>query len=135
MMAWVHATVGAALGSQARNSPLAYAAGAASHLVCDLFPHRDFEMPVEMPLLAIALGLIAWRYGARSPQMAGALGAISPDFENGFMRLGLTKGMLYPTHTARWWFVGHGRAIRSPLNQIVLAALCIAALEMSRRSI
>ena len=111
----------------------AYAAGAASHLVCDLFPHRDFEMPVELPLLGVALGLIAWRYGWRSPQMAGALGAISPDFENGFKRLGMIETMVYPTHTDRWWFVGHGRAIRSPLNQIVLVSVCIGVLETMRR--
>ena len=133
MMAWVHATVGAALGSQTKNAAGAFAAGAASHLVCDLFPHRDFDMPVEMPLLAAALGLIAWRYGLKSAQMAGAFGAITPDFENGFMRLGWIKGMIYPSHTEKWWFVGHGRMIKSPLNQMILAAVCVFVLEAARR--
>jgi hypothetical protein len=129
MMAWVHAAVGAALGSRIGDRPGAVAGGVASHLICDLFPHRDYEMPVELPLLSCALGFIAWRHGVRSPQMAGALGAILPDVENGLERLGAVNGTLFPTHTKRSWYIGHGRKVSSPLPQIALALVCLLLAE------
>ena len=129
MMAWVHAAVGAALGSRIDDKPGAVAGGVASHLICDLLPHRDYEMPVELPLLSCALAFIAWRHGARSPQMAGALGAILPDIENGLERLGAVNGTLFPTHTKQSWYIGHGRKVSSPLPQILLAFVCLLLAE------
>ncbi|HEX5322838.1 MAG TPA: hypothetical protein VFW40_03570 [Capsulimonadaceae bacterium] len=129
MMAWVHAAVGAALGGRVGNKPGALAGGVASHLICDLLPHRDYEMPVELPLLAGTMGFIAWRYGARSTQMAGAVGAILPDIENGLERLNIVSGTLFPTHTKQSWFIGHGRKVESPLPQVCLAALCLLLAE------
>lgn len=101
-------------------------AGVCSHLLADLVPHRDYDLPVELPLLGATLGFVAWRFGIDSPQMAGAIGAITPDFENGFGRLGLLPGgTVFPTHTQRKWFIGHGRKVKSPLPQIVLALVCL----------
>ena len=129
-MAWVHATVGAAIGGRAPNRVVAFAAGVVSHLVCDLAPHRDYDLPIEIPLLGIALAAIAHRRGIDSLEMIGALGAISPDIENGLQRIGVVDSTLFPTHTERSWSVGHGRAIKSPLNQILLAAVCVAVMEL-----
>ena len=131
-MAWVHASVGAALGSRIKNRGLAFAAGVVSHMICDLAPHRDFELPAEAAMVSIALGAIAVRHGIDSPEMAGALGAISPDFENGLERLGVIRGTVFPTHTDQSWSVGHGRRIESPISQIVLACACLALAEFGR---
>jgi len=133
MMAWVHATVGAAIGSRAGSRPNAFFAGIVSHLVCDLFPHRDYEIEVEAPLVGAALIVIACRCGIRSPEMIGALGAISPDIENGLERLGVIDWTVFPTHTTNSWRIGHGRRIESPMSQVLLAAVCVAMIEMGRR--
>jgi hypothetical protein len=126
MMAWVHASIGAFVGGRCSSKRAAFVAGAVSHGVADLVPHRDYDMPIEVPLAATALLVIANRFGTDSPEFAGAVGGISPDIENGLNRFGLVKDMVYPTHTDHWWFVGHGRKVDSPLPQIILAACCIA---------
>ncbi len=133
MMAWVHASIGAAIGSKVRNPAGAFAAGVASHLLADLFPHRDYDLPVELPLVGVTLAVIAARHGLKSPELAGALGAISPDIENGLERLELTKGSVFPTHTKREWFIGHGERVESPLPQVILAAACLIFAEMGKR--
>jgi hypothetical protein len=135
MMAWVHASIGAFIGSRTRSRKRAFAAGVVSHGVADLFPHRDYNVNVELPLVSLALGYIAIRYGISSSEMAGALGGIFPDAENFFYRFGFVKHMLYPTHTSMWWFVGHGKPVKNPTPQIVLAALCLyAAHHMAKNS-
>ncbi|HEY3331750.1 MAG TPA: hypothetical protein VGK19_17095 [Capsulimonadaceae bacterium] len=125
MMAWVHASVGAFIGGRAGSKKRAFSAGVVSHGVLDKFPHRDYEIPVELPLCLIALAYIAKRHGVKSPEFAGAIGGISPDFENALSRFGLLKTMLYPTHTSKPWFIGHGRRIESPVTQIILAGVCL----------
>ncbi len=140
MMAWVHASIGAALGatvdrlSLPSSSKLAVTAisGVVSHGAADLLPHRDFELPIEIPLLLLFLTFVAFRHGLRSGAMTGALAAISPDFENGLQRIGLLKQTFYPTHTDRPWFIGHGPRVRSVLPQVLLALLCIAIAESRR---
>lgn len=129
MMAWVHAAVGAALGARAENQAQAVAGGIASHLICDLLPHKDYEMPVELPLLAATLGFLAVRHGWRSREFAGAVGAILPDIENGLERLGALDGTLFPTHTKQPWFIGHGPKVSSPIPQVILAAVCLLLAE------
>jgi hypothetical protein len=134
MMAWVHASIGAALGSQASTHRSAFGAGVASHFIADLLPHRDFELPVEAPLALTALALIGWRFGMKSREFTGALGGIAPDIENGLERLGVLPATVFPTHTKYKWFIGHGKKIESPLPQILIALSCVALLEYSRRA-
>lgn len=129
MMAWVHAAVGAAIGARLESQGPSVAGGIASHLICDLFPHRDYEMPVEVPLLLATLGFLAWRHGVRSPQFAGAVGAVLPDIENGLERLGVVDGTVFPTHTKQGWYIGHGRKVSSPVPQIILAGVCLLLAE------
>ncbi len=131
-MAWVHACIGAALGSQTQNHKSAFGAGVGSHFIADLLPHRDYELQVEAPLALTALSLIALRYGVTSNEMSGAVGGIAPDVENGLERLGVLPATVFPTHTRFSWFVGHGKKIDSPLPQVLIALACIAVLEYKR---
>ena len=132
MMAWVHAAVGAALGRLIGHHGKAFGAGVASHAICDLLPHRDLAPKVEAPLLALALGLIAWRKGPLSPEVAGAVGAISPDFENAAATTGLIPQsmMVFPTHQGPGT---HGRQTETLLPQIALATVCLAVVLWPER--
>jgi hypothetical protein len=133
MMGWVHASVGAAIGSRIKHRGAAFAAGIVSHMFCDLFPHRDYDLPVEAALVGVTLAVIGARCGARSSEMAGALGAIAPDVENGLEHFGLVSDMVFPTHTTKSWFIGHGRKIESPITQVLLACTCLAVAGLGRR--
>jgi hypothetical protein len=127
MIAGVHACVGAALGRLCGNKIAAFALGVVSHAVCDKIPHKDFPIQIEVPLLAVALGVIGTTNGMDSPEFLGAMGAVSPDVENGFAKLGLINEtqMRFPTHQGPH---SHGREIQSKLPQAVLAAACLAVI-------
>ncbi|MBV9848820.1 MAG: hypothetical protein JO250_03945 [Armatimonadetes bacterium] len=135
MMVSVHAAVGAGVGARAKRPGAALAAGVISHLLCDLAPHRDYALPIEAPLaLAVFLYLVG-RYGPRSPQFWGAVGAVLPDAENALVIAGAfpQEKTIFPTHNeAAPWFLGHGRKVRSPLPQIILAALALWLAEKGR---
>jgi hypothetical protein len=119
MMAWVHATIGAAVGAAAAENKAAFVAGAVSHGFADLVPHRDYNLAVELPLLTVTIGYLVLRYGYKSPQVAGAAGGVAPDIENGLELLGAIHGSAFPTHTKKSWFIGHGHKV------IFLAVLCL----------
>jgi hypothetical protein len=128
MMVSVHAAVGAALGS-ILGRRAALLGGVVSHVICDLLPHRDYDIEVEAPLAAVVFAYLAKRYGVDSPQFIGAVGAVLPDFENGLRVLGIIHhdSMVFPTHNEkRPWFLGHGERLESPLSQAVLAAVALA---------
>jgi hypothetical protein len=71
------------------------------------------------------LSYLALRHGVRSRQFWGGLGGVSPDVENGLELLGILPGTVFPTHTKKPWFIGHGRKVKSPLPQIALAVFCL----------
>lgn len=131
MICAVHALVGAAVGKRVRKRGGAFACGVATHLLCDLLPHKDFAPKVEAPLLAATLGVIAWRFGVNSPEFLGAVGAISPDFENAAAMTGLIprEAMVFPTHQGEHH---HGPKVDSALPQGVLAAACTAYLLLGQ---
>ena len=56
--------------------PAAAGAGVVTHLLCDLVPHRDYDITVEAPLALAMLIFLGARYGKRSPQFWGAIGAV-----------------------------------------------------------
>jgi hypothetical protein len=132
MMAWTHAAIGAAVGSNTDTSAAAFTAGVVSHGLADLVPHRDYDIKVELPLLGLMLAAIALRYGLTSRQFWGAVGGFSPDIENGLEVLGFLSGSIYPTHTKKSWFVGHGRKTKSALPQIAVALVCLWISETKR---
>ncbi len=89
MIASVHALVGATIGRLCGSHAAALAAGIVSHAACDVVPHKDLSLKVEAPLLAATMTLLAWRCGIKSPELAGAVGAVLPDVENGAWMIGL----------------------------------------------
>ncbi len=134
MMAWTHAAIGAAIGSRTPTKEAALTAGIVSHGMADLIPHRDFDMKIELPLLAAILILIAWRFGVMSKQFWGAVGGFSPDIENGLEILGIVPHTLYPTHTNYPWFIGHGHKVKSIVPQIILIVLCLVIADSQHSS-
>jgi hypothetical protein len=124
MIVAVHAAVGAALGKLVKRKDGAFAVGVASHLLCDLMPHKDFDIKVEAPLAAATLGVLALRCGVNSPEFIGALGAISPDAENAAGVVGLIpkESMRFPSHQGDHH---HGPKVKSALPQGILAAACL----------
>ncbi len=123
MICAVHALVGATAGRLAGRSVPALAVGISTHLLGDLVPHKDLDPKIEAPLLAATLALLAWRFGVRSPEFAGAFGGIAPDFENAAMVTGLIprSAMRFPTHISE---ANHGRKTASAWPQGVAAGLC-----------
>lgn len=131
MMAVAHALVGAAVGHVIGDRRVALAAGVGSHLVGDLIPHRDYPLPVELPLLLGALALLACRHGSFSPAFWGAIGGVLPDIENGLHLLGVIpeRAKVFPTHSGLF---PHGRPIRSIVNQLFLAGAALWLLRAAR---
>jgi hypothetical protein len=125
MICAVHALVGASIGHYVKGRRRSFAAGVATHLLCDLIPHKDFAPHVEAPLLAVTLAALAAKHGINSPEMWGAIGAVSPDFENAaqVVKLIPPEAMLFPTHQGPQ---SHGREVGSALPQGVLALVCAA---------
>ncbi len=132
MICAVHAAVGGALGRLIGRRDASFAVGVASHLLCDLMPHKDFAPQVEAPLLAATLATIALRRGIDSPELLGAVGAIVPDLENAAQTVGLipAHAMRFPTHRGEHC---HGPKVASALPQGVLAAVCLAFVLIPRR--
>lgn len=132
MMVSVHAAVGAAVGAVAGRRRAALVAGIVSHFICDLLPHRDFDIKIEATLGSAVFLYLARRYGIDSPQFIGAVGAVLPDAENALATLGIIPRdwMTFPTHAEnRPWFAGHGTPIESPLTQAILATVCLAVAD------
>lgn len=132
MIAAVHATVGAAIGRLTGNRTIAFGLGVVSHLLCDLLPHRDLDPKVEAPLLAVTMTALAATNGIDSPEVAGAVGAISPDFENAAAVFGLMprEKMVFPSHQGDH---SHGPKVDTVLPQIALAAACLALVLWPKR--
>ena len=128
MMVSVHAAVGAGVGARSGSPGAALAGGVVSHLLCDLVPHRDYDIRVEAPLALAVFVYLGARHGLRSPQFWGAVGAVLPDAENALVIAGTfpQSKTAFPTHNeAAPWFLGHGRKVDSPLPQVVLAVLAL----------
>lgn len=128
MMGAVHALVGAAVGRLVGTPAKAFAAGVITHAVGDVLPHRDQRLKVEASLLAATLGFLLLRCGARSPEVAGAVGAILPDVENAAWMTGRMSQdrVIFPTHVGDGRF--HGPETRTSWPQAPLALLCLAFL-------
>jgi hypothetical protein len=125
MIVAVHALIGATLSRLCQSHGQAFLLGAASHLACDLVPHRDLEIPAEAALLAGALGALGLTQGFDSREFAGAVGAAAPDIENLIGRLlGIPdEKLLLPTHSRY-----HGRELASVVSQVAIAAACAVGL-------
>jgi hypothetical protein len=99
MMMATHALIGATLGRFIRNRPAAFLAGVLSHGIADVIPHKEFHLKTDAPVAALAFAFIAWKYGADSPEMAGALGGVIPDAEHVPAVFGAGhEHEIFPTH-------------------------------------
>jgi len=128
MMVCVHAAVGAMLGAGIRKPGAAALGGIASHLLCDLVPHKDYDIKIEAPLALAMFTYLARRYGVKSPQFWGAVGAVLPDGENALALLHVIgeDRTFFPTHNkSAPWYIGHGEAIKSPASQVALAVIAL----------
>lgn len=132
MIVAVHALIGAVIGRVSGHRGKAFVAGAASHLIADLLPHKDFPLKIEAPLMAATVGFLAWRFGVTSPEVFGACGAVAPDVENGLTVLKVLppNSQVFPTHRDNGKF--HGPKVTSALPQGVLATACLAFLLLNR---
>ncbi len=124
MIVAIHALMGAALGRLTRTRTQAALLGAASHIVADMLPHRDLEIPQEAGLLGGALAIIVATRGVDSNEFAGALGAVLPDLENIVGRVcGVpVEKLLLPSHSRC-----HGPMSDGFEGQIALALVGLAA--------
>ncbi|HVK03511.1 MAG TPA: hypothetical protein VM490_08550 [Armatimonadaceae bacterium] len=133
MICAVHAAIGAAVGRLAGRRSTGFAAGVATHLLGDLVPHKDFDPKTEAPLLAVTLAVIALRCGVKSPEFWGAVGGITPDFENAAYVTGLLpqEKLVFPTHVGGGKY--HAPKVGSAWPQGVLAAACLIYALRRRR--
>jgi len=135
MMVWVHAAVGAMVGAGIKKPAGTVAGGIASHLLCDLVPHRDYELKIEAPLALAMFVYLTARYGITSPQVLGAIGGVLPDGENALAVLGIVPEdkTFFPTHNKTApWYVGHGARVPSPLPQVALALIALLLADRGR---
>ena len=126
----IHIVSGFAIGSRCRSVPAAFLAGVISHAAMDALPHRDYRRltaHVGDAAAGIALTSALWRRNLRDHRMtglAGAIGAILPDIENGLLLVGRMEKerRRFPSHTG---LVPHGRA--GYLGTGILYSLVVAA--------
>jgi hypothetical protein len=129
----VHSLIGAGLGALFKNRAAAFAGGVISHAIADALPHRDLDPKIEVPLLVASLTAIAARYGLRSTQFAGALGAVLPDSEHALLLAGIIDETdeAFPTHIDKGKY--HGPDSGEHLSQVCIAIGAVIAAELGRR--
>ena len=132
MCSVAHVALGALIGSLINNHLAAFAVGLASHIPLDIMPHfdfKDFRADAGVSIGLLGLILVA---GGFSPLLAGALGAVLPDFENLLWKLGIIdeKRKIFPTHSG---LIEHGRAKGAGgiKAEIVLSALSVAVVLLA----
>ena len=123
MTATVHAAIGAGLGALLKDPAKAFVAGVISHHFTDRMPHREAPLTLDVPAVVGFLVFLRFRYGSRSPQLWGALGAIAPDFEHVLARFGVLgkEERYFTTHRNKGELHGSERA--GCANQVVAAFL------------
>ncbi len=126
MTGLLHALSGAVIGSLFSKRTAAFGAGVVSHAVADIIPHKDAPLAFDLVMIPTALLLIGRARGFDSPEFAGALGGICPDFEHAGIVLGIKQDGegLYPTHNE---VLPHGRGGEFT-SQVLIGVACVAAL-------
>nr|CAI78456.1 hypothetical protein [uncultured Latescibacterota bacterium] len=134
-----HLAVGAAVGSFTDNAAGAAALGLVSHVPLDILPHYEFErMWVEVAAVAAVFVAMFAAGMAGTGVFWGAVGAVVPDLENLFWRIGLLPGerKIFPGHSLRLSRVlPHGRALgpRHALTQVAIVCASLAVVLLSLR--
>ncbi|MCL5103165.1 MAG: hypothetical protein M1133_03495 [Armatimonadetes bacterium] len=132
-MAAVHACIGALAGSLCKSKGRAFVAGVASHVVADILPHTDYDLKIEVPILAGAMLAIGKWKGTDSPEFWGAIGAVAPDSEHALLIAGLIKSEqeVFPTHIHEGKY--HGLETGERWSQGLIAAASLAAVALSKK--
>ena len=101
----------------------AFVAGVISHHFTDRMPHREAPLTLDVPAVVGFLVFLRFRYGSRSPQLWGALGAIAPDFEHVLARFGVLgkEERYFTTHRNKGHI--HGNEKVESDNQVLAAFL------------
>ncbi len=121
----IHSLIGAAAGSFFSRKDAAFLAGVASHLLADLLPHKDTDVPLDICLCTASLSAIASLRGVDSAEFAGAIGGIVPDSEHVLRIAGLLndESLIFPTHIQKGKY--HGPDTDEVFSQILLAISAI----------
>jgi len=120
--ATVHAAIGAGLGALLKTPGKAFIAGVISHHFADKTPHKEAPLILDVSAVIAFLCFLRARYGRKSPQFWGALGALAPDFEHVLEILGILEEghCFFAVHGNDGEM--HGRSEKSG-NQILAAFL------------
>ncbi len=123
MTGTVHAAVGAGIGAAVKKPLAAFIAGVISHHFLDSMDHKEAPPGLDGAAIVGFLIFLSIRYGVKSSQFWGALGAIAPDFEHVLGELGfLDKHQRYfSTHKKDGAY--HGKPTDEITSQIAMAFL------------
>ena len=135
MKGTTHALAGGLVGAIIGHPVPAFVAGAASHVLLDLMPHRDEHTRLQLiadgcgALVVLALAALSGNIG----MAAGVLGGVLPDLDNVpnvvFKR---KTRKVFPSH---WWEHGAGAGGRwAALETVVLVAAAVALAVVLRRT-
>lgn len=114
-----------AVGTFTRSRGRAFLAGIGTHLLADLVPHRDFGLTAEVVMAAAALAAVGVVAGFDSPALAGAIGGVAPDIENGLGAAGMVGRPCFPTHRGP-----HGRQVREVSSQIAVSCVALGIIML-----
>jgi hypothetical protein len=132
MCSITHVAVGALLGSFFGSSLVSFLVGLASHIPLDAVRHLDFENLWVDAALTVALLVGVFVVFGFSPVFFGALGAVAPDIENLFWRVGLLpeERKVFPTHSG---LIRHGTAkpARGWLTGLAVVAVSVAMVAVA----
>lgn len=111
---------------------MSFFVGLASHIPLDAVRHLDFENLWVDAALTVALLIGVLVVFGFSPVFFGALGAVAPDIENLFWRVGLLpeERKVFPTHSG---LIRHGTAkpARGWLTGLAMVAVSVAMVAVA----
>ncbi|HUT74891.1 MAG TPA: hypothetical protein VM221_08695, partial [Armatimonadota bacterium] len=87
-----------------------------------------FGVTAEVAMAAAALATVGVVAGFDSPALAGAIGGVAPDIENGLGAAGMMGRPCFPTHRG-----AHGRQVREVSSQIAVSCVALGILLWQAR--
>ena len=127
----VHELLGAAAGTLTRSKSIAFITGVATHIIADSIPHLDIDPRLDVPLAAVLLIGISYKYGTDSTEFWGAVGGCIPDAEHATSMCGVGKKVFH-THVDDGKY--HGKETKTRFSQILVAGAALAVLAFSSRN-
>lgn len=135
MIELAHIATGVLAGARCSGPADALLAGVALHALGDVTPHGEVnDRTFEIGSAFVGIGLLAARYGLRSPIVWGAIGAVLPDAEHLLPERGPEHRDLFPTHRFEWLHRSDGPLAIPAWIQVVAGGAVIGGLLARRRS-